>query len=319
MFDEMKKNYKFLAEYFTKLLENGKFDIPNSIILYGSDILAQYYIAMLIAKTKNCTGDKSSGCNCRNCLWIKRNEHPEIMTISKIDSKPDNDDSKTVISVKQTDNIKDKLIVSSEYHRFFIFCDAEDKIYTENEEKRIKDFEKWGISLPKTAKNGWYPKGITPKCFSDVVANSLLKSIEEPPSNVTFIFLTENIENIIPTIVSRSQAFFVSGFEKSESNISDIAELMRNYPDFNENDELKISDKLMEISEKNGQNLSDTLDGIQNYLVRLLENNFQNKIFSKKIMSDIDKLHDISNMLRSNIKEQTAADETGYLLTQKVK
>lgn len=317
MFEEMKKNYKFLAEYFSKLLENDKFDIPNSIIFYGSDILAQYYIAMLIAKSKNCTGDKSPDCTCRNCLWIKRNEHPEIMTISKIDSKPDTDDSKTVISVKQTDIIKDKLIVSSEYHRFFIFCDAEDKVYSANEEQRIKDFESQGISLPKTAKNSWYPKGITPKCFSDIVANSLLKSIEEPPSNVTFIFLTENLENIISTIVSRSQAFFVPGFEKPVRNMDSIEELMRKYPNFDEGDELKISDKLIEISEKNGQSLSDTIDCLQEYLTELLKNNFQSRTISKKIRDDIDKLHNISNMLKSNIKEQTAADETGYLLTQK--
>jgi len=317
MFEEMRKNYKFLAEYFSKLLENDKFDIPNSIIFYGSDILAQYYIAMLIAKSKNCKGDKSSECTCRNCLWIKRNEHPEIMTISKIDSKPDSDDSKTVISVKQTDVIKDKLVVSSEYHRFFIFCDAEDKVYSESEERRIKEFESWGISLPKTAKNGWYPKGITPKCFSDIVANSLLKSIEEPPSNVTFIFLTENLENIISTIVSRSQAFFVPGFEKTEYNMSEIEELMKKYPNFNEDDELKISDKLLEISGENGQSLSVTIDSLQEYLLLILKNNFQNKILSKKIKDDIEKLHNISNMLKSNIKEQTAADETGYVLSQK--
>ena len=315
MFEEMREKYNFLAEYFTKLLENEKFDIPNSIIFYGSDILAQYYISMLIAKNKNCTGEKNSACDCHNCLWIKNNEHPEIMTISKIDSKPDNDDSKTVISVKQTDNIKDRLIVSSDYHRFFIFCDVEDKIYGEKEKQRIKEFENWGISFPKTAKNGWYPKGLTPKCFSDVVANSLLKSIEEPPSNVTFIFLTENTENIISTIVSRSQAFYVPGFEKAENYNAEIAEIMKRYPNFKENEQLTISDKLLEISEKIG--FQAVTDSLQAYLTELLKNNFNNKILSKKIKDDIEKLHDISNMLKSSIKEQTAADEIGYILTQK--
>jgi len=317
MFEEMRENYKFLADYFSKLLENEKFDIPNSIILYGSDILAQYCIAMLIAKNANCTGEKNSNCNCRNCLWINHNEHPEIMTISKIDSKPDNDDSKTVISVKQTDVIKDKLVVSSEYHRFFIFCDTEDKIYTEEEEKRIKDFENWGISLPKTAKNGWYPKGITQKCFSDIVANSLLKSIEEPPSKVTFIFLTENLENIISTIVSRSQAFFVPGFEKKKYDLSEISELMRKYPHFREDDQLKISDKLMEITSKNEQSLDYTIDCLQVYLTELLKENVQNSTLVRKIKSDAEKIHNASNMLKSSVKEQTVADEIGYLLTQK--
>lgn len=317
MFEEIKEQYKFIADYFSALLENDNFDIPNSIILYGSDILAQYYIAMLIAKNANCTGEKNSECSCRNCLWIKNNEHPEVLTISKIDSKPDNDESKTVISVKQTDKIKDKLVISSEYHRFFIFCDAEDKILNESEKTKIKQFEHIGISLPKTAKNEWYPKGINKKCFSDVVANSLLKSIEEPPSKVTFIFLTDDPENIISTIVSRSQAFFVPGFLDTKYDLTQISEIFGNYPDFDLTEELSLADKIMNLTSENGQNLISTINGIQIYLTEFLKKNSDNLLLAKKIKQDIEKLHNIENMLKSNIKEQIAADETGYIFTHK--
>ena len=317
MFEEIKEQYKFLANYFSALLENDNFDIPNSIILYGSDILAQYYIAMLIAKNANCTGERSSACNCRNCIWIKNNEHPEVMTISKIDSKPDNDDSKTVISKKQTDLIKDKLVISSEYHRFFIFCDAEDKILNESEKEKIKQFEHIGISLPQTAKNEWYPKGINKNCFSDIVANALLKSIEEPPSKVTFIFLTDAPENIISTIVSRSQAFYVPGFLDTKYDLTKISEIFENYPDFDLTQELSLSEKIMNLSSGNEQNLIDTINSVQVYLAEFLKKNTNNIILSKKIKQDIEKLHNIEKMLKSNIKDQIAADETGYIFTQK--
>lgn len=317
MFEEIRENYKFLADYFSSLLEHENFDIPNSIIFYGSDILAQYYIAMLIAKNANCTGEKNSACNCRNCLWIKQNEHPEVMTVSKLDTKPENDDAKTSVSVTQTNLIKDKLIISSEYHRFFIFCDAEDKPYNESEKENIKQFEHLGISLPNTAKTGWYPKGITKKCFSDIVANSLLKSIEEPPSKVTFIFLTENLENIISTIVSRSQAFFVPGFIKKKYDFSKISKILRNYPNFGENQGLSLSDEILKITEENDESLSDTICCIQGYFAELLKQNINNKLLSMKIKRDIEKLHNIENMLKSSVKEQIASDEAGYLLTQK--
>ena len=318
MFEEIKEQYKFIANYFSALLENDKFDIPNSIILYGSDILAQYYIAMLIAKNANCSGEKNSECNCQNCCWIKKNEHPEVITISKIDSKPDNDDSKTVISVKQTDMIKDKLVISSEYHRFFIFCDAEDKILNESEKEKIQQFEHIGITLPKTAKNEWYPKGINKKCFSDVVANSLLKSIEEPPSKVTFVFLTDDPENIISTIVSRSQAFFVPGFLDTKYDLTQISKIFEKYPDFDLTQELSLSDKIVNLSLENEQNLINTINGIQIYLAEFLKKNTNNLILSKKIKNDIEKLHNIESMLKSNVKDQIAADETGYIFTQKV-
>lgn len=41
--------------------------------------------------------------------------------------------------------------------------------------------------------------------LNDYAANSLLKTLEEPPAASTLILLTENVESIIPTIRSRSQ------------------------------------------------------------------------------------------------------------------
>ena len=161
--------YPFLTNYLTKALETSNRAFPQSILFYGNDLESQYILANEIARYLNCKEDKSDDCECLNCRWIKSHSHPGVMTISRVDNKPEDDDSKTVISVKQSNSIKESLMNSSEFHRVFIFCDRDD--------------------------NGNIA-GLNQQNFQAETANSLLKIIEEPQPGVTFIFLTRYIDDL---------------------------------------------------------------------------------------------------------------------------
>lgn len=315
MFEQLKDKYPFVSNFFEAAVLNEQ--VPNSIILHGPDILAQYYFAMLLARGANCMENKTYSCDCRNCRWIKANEHPAVITVSKINSKPESDDSKSVISIKQISQIKDNLIISSDYHRFFIFCDAQLKELTFEEKNKITNFDFLNIKLPLgNSTQSWYPSGLTVKCFSDITANALLKSIEEPPANVTFIFLTENIENLISTIVSRSQAFYVPGFGREYFDFGFLSEPLSNYPYIDRQKAIMISDFLLKYSKDTGKSLLYIISAIQEYLTEAARVNSQNKILKYKIFEDIDKLQNASDMLKSNVREQVIADEIGYILTK---
>lgn len=315
MFENFESNYSSVTKFFENLVQNEDFAVPNSIILHGPDVIAQYYFAILLARGANCLNDKKQDCNCQNCRWIKANEHPEIMTISKFNSKPENDTSKTVISVKQIDMIKDKILISSDYHRFFIFCDAELKDLSETEQKSFEKFAFLDQNMPENQEK-WNPLGLTRECFSGVVANALLKSIEEPPSGVTFIFLTESLENIISTIVSRSQAFYIPGNSKQTYNYEFLIEVLKNYPNIDRNQTMKISEFLTNYSKENGIPLSELILSVQSFMKDLLKQNTENKILKQKIFDDINKLQNVVKMLQSSVKEQTAADEVAFILTK---
>ena len=77
MFNEyLKQTNSKTVEYFETLLKSfyeGKKNIPNSIILWGSDVLAQYFFALDLARNLNCKKDKSIDCDCLNCNWIRNN------------------------------------------------------------------------------------------------------------------------------------------------------------------------------------------------------------------------------------------------------
>ena len=174
--------YPFLTNYFTEALNSTTRPLPQSILFYGNDLEAQYTLSREIARILNCKNDKSDNCECLNCKWIRENSHPAVITVSRIDNKPEDDDSKTVISIKQSAMIKETLMSASEFHRVFIFCDKDDD---------------GNIA------------GLNQMNFQAETANSLLKIIEEPQPGVTFIFLTRYIDDLLSTIISRSQCFFV--------------------------------------------------------------------------------------------------------------
>ncbi len=236
--------YPFLTNYFTQALSNTERALPQSLLFYGNDLDSQYKLATEIARLLNCQKDKSDNCDCLNCKWIREGSHPAVMTISRLDNKPEDDGAKTVISAKQSQMIKEMLVNSSEFHRVFIFCD------------RDNDGNIAGLNLQN---------------FQDVTANSMLKIIEEPQPGVTFIFLTRYIDDVLSTIVSRSQCFFVPSKEGVNYDYSCIEGIFTDYFNFERKDIFDISKKLQDLSKQ--VPLTKILEAIQNYILALLKTN----------------------------------------------
>lgn len=236
--------YPFLTNYFTQALTVTNRALPQSILFYGSDLEAQYTLATEIARLLNCKADKSDACECLNCKWIRDNSHPAVLTISRLDNKPEDDESKTVISIKQSQMIKESLMSASEFHRVFIFCDRDD-------EGNVA--------------------GLNPLNFQAETANSLLKIIEEPQAGVTFIFLTRYIDDVLSTIISRSQCFFVPSLKPVEYDYSVINGIFTDYLNFERKDVFDISQKLQDMTKETP--IQTILDGMQNYMLALLKSN----------------------------------------------
>lgn len=310
--DVLKEKFPYLTNFFDTAISAETSGIANSIIFYGRDVLAQYYFALNIAKSLNCSGTKNNECDCINCNWIKQNKHPSVLTISKMDNKSDS--SKTVISKEQIDSVKDVLANSSEYHRVFIFCDAKFEKLSDAEKLNLDEFQDIGFCLPQVEENGvgWYPKGLTKSCFQDISANAILKSIEEPPSKVTFIFLTEDKNDLISTIVSRSQAFYVPSFVKDEYKIDFLVDLFKYYPDLSVDDALDFAKYLLDYQSANDLSPKYILDCVQYYLKEFIKSNLNNQRLVKKAYDDIEKIQESKKMLDSYIKEQVVYENLAF-------
>ena len=307
------KKYPYLSNFFrTAIAQNRLF---HSIILYGSNNYIQYAMAMEMARQLNCLEDGREDCNCQNCRWIRENKHPAIMTISKIDNKTDS--SKTVISEDQINMVLDTLVNSSDYHRVFIFCDAEIKTLSYSEMQEYNEFISTGFNLPqeKDEDKYWYSKGINTGCFSAVAANAMLKSIEEPSDKVTFIFLTNNKDDILQTIVSRSQAFYVADSKNSIYNVEFFKKYFEQYPEFDKDSALDFAQTLYTYQIENNLEPTYIIDCIQYYLTQLIKANISNSILVNKIYRDIEKTEKSKKMLNAYIKEQTVYEDLAFYFT----
>ena len=272
-------------KYFNNGINSTGKNIAHCILFYGSDIQAQYDLALEIARMLNCTGDHTPDCQCLNCKWIRENNHPAVLTISKVDNKPSDDNSKTVISIDQARMITNDLLVTSDYHRVLIFCDKD-------KEGNVA--------------------GLNQLNFQADAANALLKTFEEPPSNTTFFFLTKDKSDMITTVVSRAQCFYVPSMQDEDRDFSFVKDAMDGYLELERNEVLDFNDKILDLAKMIEPQIVFTQ--MQNYIEFLLKANIDNLSLKVKLIADLKAIEKAKQENRLNINIQTIVETLSFKL-----
>lgn len=272
-------------KYFNNGINSTGKNIAHCILFYGSDIQAQYDLALEIARMLNCTGDHTPDCQCLNCKWIRENNHPAVLTISKVDNKPSDDNSKTVISIDQARMLKNDLLVTSDYHRVLIFCDKD-------KEGNVA--------------------GLNQLNFQADAANALLKTFEEPPSNTTFFFLTKDKSDMITTVVSRAQCFYVPSMQDEDRDFSFVKDAMDGYLELERNEVLDFNDKILDLAKMIEPQIVFTQ--MQNYIEFLLKANIDNLSLKVKLIADLKAIEKAKQENRLNINIQTIVETLSFKL-----
>lgn len=280
---DVRTKYPKLIEYFEKGIENPNRNIAHCILLYGTDIKVQYDLALEVARMLNCKEGGAPECQCLNCRWIRDNTHPEVRTISKVDNKPADDDSKTVISITQARNIKNDLLVSSDYHRVLIFCDKD------------KDGNVLGLNRVN---------------FQEPTANALLKTFEEPPSRTTFFFLTKDKSDMITTVVSRAQSFFVPSKLPESRDFSIVKEALSDYLEIERSQVLEFNDRIFALVKEN--DATEVLTQMQNYFYEMLSENYENRLLRIRLLKDLKSIEKAKSELRVNMNVQTVFETLSF-------
>ena len=307
----LKKTNLKLISYFENLMSkyfNGEKNIPNSIILWGSDSLAQYMFALEIARILNCKKKHDENCDCLNCNWIRKNEHPEIKTVSKIDSKPANDETKN-ISVKQIKEILAQISMKSSDYRVLIFCDADFEKLSQEQISIIGNFEELKDAIKKDGDKYWIPKPINSKVFQEESANALLKTIEETPDKLIFVFLTASPNDLISTIVSRSQMFYVQNTSEKKYNFSQIKEIFKDFPNTKKQDFEEFTQKSISYIADNEISLFDYLEIIQAYFTELLKENYSDTYAKESILNVIKNVIQAKKYYLASVKQEYVLDD----------
>lgn len=304
-----KNKFEFSSNYFAQKLlalkdAAKKEKFPQSIIFEGLDIFGQLHFSLELARLLNCQKDGGQDCDCINCKWIKQGKHPAVVLVSPIDFKNNDTGSKTVISVKQSLGITKALEQTSDYHRVFILLDAKKQTLSEIDKENLRQYAQLDYALPD---EDWLPCSINHKIFQHTATNAILKAVEEPPERTTFIFLTNNREDLIPTIVSRSQVFKMPS-DKPFIPTSFIEEVFSKYPDFDLFDAFEISTAMQEYIKENGCEAKTVLIMLEEYISKLIRNNYENEILLKKFKNDIQKISISKKQLFASMTTKTVFD-----------
>lgn len=271
--NEISKKYPQLLEYFKSGIYDENKNISHCLLFWGPDIQSQCELALDVARLLNCSKDGNDSCDCLNCKWVREQTHPAVKIYTRLDFKEGSSDEeetkgKKNINIAQAKSIISELSITSDYHRVYIFCDRDEE----------------GNLLPLNQIN-----------FPETTSNALLKTFEEPPKNTTFIFLTKDKSDIISTVVSRAQSFFVPSvvIENQEYNL--VEDFISNYWTTGRNQVLDYENKMSALIAEHGAMV--VFSQIQNYLLSMIKTNSQNKPLFYKFMDDMKSVEDAKRQI----------------------
>lgn len=261
--NEISQKYPKLLKYFENGIQDENKNISHCLLFWGPDIKSQCELALEVARLLNCSKNGEEACDCLNCRWIKEQTHPAVKIYTRLDFKDGTDDEdstkgKKNINISQAKSIINELAVTSDYHRVYIFCDRDDD----------------GNLLPLNQVN-----------FPEATSNALLKTFEEPPKNTTFIFLTNDKTDIISTVVSRAQSFFVPSKLEDNCTYNLVESVISNYWQIERGKVLDFENNILKLMSENEP--MEIFTQIQNYMLATMKANSENKQLFYRLMRDI--------------------------------
>lgn len=194
--------------------------IAHALLFHGPEGSANLQMGLALATYLHCQqpGESDACGTCPSCQKMSRLVHPDMNFVFPLvgESREDEDEEN---KGKKTD-------FPSSFRGFAIetpFGNVSDWIYKNNFEKKQLNISKAAakqiiktLSL-KSFEGGYKIMLIwSPEYLNAQSANSLLKILEEPPAKTLFILVTSHPEQLLTTILSRTQKIMIRAFSDEE-------------------------------------------------------------------------------------------------------
>lgn len=187
-----------LAPWLQALWKDLDFDqFPNAILLHGQSGIGKFSFAIELAKALLCesSSEFNKPCNqCEACHWFVASNHPDFISLVPETHRK---------LLPQVEYDSDETPKKGKASR-----DDSDSETTEKKEKKIISIEETRSAI-ESLTIGSHRGGnrvilVYPlELLRPDSANTLLKSLEEPPANTIFILLANRVDRVLPTIRSR--------------------------------------------------------------------------------------------------------------------
>lgn len=194
-----------IIEQLVRDANNGT--VPHALLFTGPEGTGKMQTALAFAHYLLCdnhqTTDDACG-HCPACIKMAKLIHPDLHFIFPVVNRSKSSENKTV-SDDEIARWREFLLT----HDYFSYDEWLDALDAGNSQAMIYANESDSIArkLQLTSSQGGYKIVIIwmPEKMNITCANKMLKLLEEPPSQTVFILVSNSPEQIIDTIVSRTQ------------------------------------------------------------------------------------------------------------------
>ncbi|HOV70837.1 MAG TPA: DNA polymerase III subunit delta' [Dysgonamonadaceae bacterium] len=193
------------------LLESAqKGVVPHAYLFYGPEGVGKLPLAIAYARYLNCLNPQADDAcgECPSCLKFNKLAHPDLhFAFPVIKSKVSDEylpQWRDFLSQHTYFNLNDWL-------NFIDAQNAQGIIYAKESEEIIRKLSLKIYEAKYRIMIVWLPEKM-----HEVCANKLLKMIEEPPVNTVFLLVSEEPEEVLPTIQSRCQLVHINTIEQDE-------------------------------------------------------------------------------------------------------
>ncbi len=184
--DHSSSLYPWLKKSFTELTQHP---IPNSLLIYGEKDIGKLQFGLELANYLLCESPLQRPCHsCDPCHWTEQGSHPDLFIIT-----PQN--LKHLLPFDTTDGEENPESDDKKQSKF-IRIEQIRQVISKNELGSYRGGKRVVLIYPVEA-------------MQSEAANCLLKTLEEPSSQLHFILITNHLERILPTIRSRCQFFSI--------------------------------------------------------------------------------------------------------------
>jgi DNA polymerase III subunit delta' len=170
---------------------------PQSLILAGPKGAGKYTLALMLAQTVNClepieTDGLPDFCgHCKNCLRIADSANLEERVAEAVAARED---------MRDADKRETRILIQTHPDVLIVPPDPPQLLIKMGQVRQVIHVAYY--RPPMESKRTFTI--FTSSAFMKEAANSLLKVLEEPPEHTSLILLTENPQELLPTIRSRS-------------------------------------------------------------------------------------------------------------------
>lgn len=192
-----------IKDFLRKMVKEER--VPHALLLSGGEGRGKFALAFAFARyllCQNPTGTDACGI-CNGCKMSEELAHPDLHFIYPVIRRKGKrgDPVSTDYMTEWRKMVKDS--------RYFNIDNWLEAMGAENQQAMIYTAESdtlLGKLMLQSAMGGykvvilWLPEKLHPTC-----ANKMLKLLEEPPRQTVFLLVSQEPENILPTIYSRTQ------------------------------------------------------------------------------------------------------------------